>query len=45
MKTLQDMFMGRLTRLCFPVIFQKAEVRVLFLSIDSVLTDLLILSY
>lgn len=45
MKNIQDMFMGCPTCLCFPIIFQKAEARVLFLSVDSVLIDLLILSY
>lgn len=45
MKNIQDMFMGCLTCLCFPTIFQKAEVRVLLLSIDSILIDLLILFY
>lgn len=39
------MSMGCLTCLCFPTVFRKAEVRVLLLSVDIVLIDLLILFY
>lgn len=43
MRNIQDMSMGCLTCLCFTTVFWKAEVRVLLLSVDIVLIDLLIL--